>query len=110
MGKKTRKEPTPKHTHRYIKIGGKYTAIWKCAKPDCKHFVYLAQENVIIGRYSECWGCGLKFIMDEMAMMDDQPQCFACRNPEAAELDIDKILREKLAAIQSEDKPESEEV
>jgi hypothetical protein len=98
MGKAKSKGQNAKHTHRYIKIGGNYTPLWKCAEPDCKFFVYTAQENVIVGRFSQCWGCGLKFIMDEDAMKEDQPRCFACRHPEfnLSDDDIAEKLKEAL--------------
>jgi DNA-directed RNA polymerase subunit RPC12/RpoP len=37
-------------------------------------------ENLVIGRASICWGCGDKFVLDEIAMKDDMPQCMNCRN------------------------------
>lgn len=83
MGK-TKRKAHAEHTHRYIKVGGKYASCWKCGDPACTHFVYVTQAYIIEGRYSMCWECGQKFVMDEDAMMEDMPRCFNCRNPELA--------------------------
>ena len=115
-GKTKGRSGSTKHTHQYIKVSGKYTPCWRCADADCRHFVYVAQENVIVDRNSICWGCKNKFQMDEDAMKEDMPRCFECRNPELAPMrlnqnfdqitkikSINKILEEE------EDRPESEE-
>lgn len=104
-----RRAPHAKHTHRYIKIGGKYTPLWKCADGDCRHFVYLAQENVIVGRFSLCWECGLKFIMDEDAMKEDQPRCHECRRNEIPEIYRDKLKKTE-SVDPTEDLPDKIEV
>jgi len=72
---------TPKHIHKYMQTQLKFTKVWRCALPDCRHFMPPHQEELLIGRSSICWGCGEKFTLDEIAMMDDMPNCFTCRNP-----------------------------
>jgi len=73
--------------------------------------VYVAQENVIVGRNSICWECHEKFELDDEAMKEDQPRCGSCRHPETRVIgvDIDEIMREKSKLLtfgQSDDKVE----
>ena len=75
---------TIKHTHRFVRVSGKFVRVWKCADPDCRYLVNQTQEYHVLGNSSLCWGCGAKFVMDEDAMQMDQPECVACRNPEIA--------------------------
>jgi hypothetical protein len=115
------------HTHKYIKVMGTYVYVWRCADPGCVHFVYKPQEFIISGRYSICWGCGLRFIMDDKSMEEDMPRCLECRNPSIKEMDPDDFMehiQKKLRALGSTksddaatsdgtasvDRPESEEV
>lgn len=76
---KKRREIHAKHTHQYTKVTGKFTFVWKCADPDCKHFVYGAQEYIVLGRASICWECRQKFTMDEDSMQEDMPRCIDCK-------------------------------
>lgn len=83
----------PEHIHKYIKVSNKYTALWKCADPYCKHFIYTAQELILLGRASICWGCSNVFPMSEESMKEDQPMCDGCRNPFTEAIpDIDAFI------------------
>lgn len=68
-----------KHTHRFVKISGKYTPIWKCGDGACNFFIYFSQEHTLFGRDSICWICGNTFKMTEEAMQEDNPRCDSCR-------------------------------
>jgi formylmethanofuran dehydrogenase subunit E len=35
-------------------------------------------KEMVIGRYSICWDCGEKFILDPMNMKKDRPICRDC--------------------------------
>jgi hypothetical protein len=82
-----------KHTHKYIRATLKYASVWRCALPDCTHFIPKHQEPLIEGRYSFCWGCGERFILDEDALKEDMPRCFTCRHPSLVEeFDVDEYI------------------
>ena len=59
----------------------KFAKVWRCALSDCYHYMPPHMEEILEGRKSICWGCGQEFALDEIAMMDDMPNCFSCRNP-----------------------------
>ena len=75
------------HTHKYIKSSGKFVKSWRCALPDCKHFMHVNLEHLVEGRVSICWTCDAEFVLDEDAMKEDMPRCFTCRNPETEDFD-----------------------
>jgi hypothetical protein len=100
MGK--RREVSPKHTHHYFKVIGKFTFVWKCADPDCKHFVYGSQEYIVLGRNSYCWNCKKKFEMTETAMQEDMPRCAPCRAGIEVTTDADVDFTEHVEADQIE--------
>lgn len=68
-----------KHIHKYMRQTLKFATVWRCALPDCNHFMPPHQEGMITGRYSICWGCGNKFILDEFTMQNDMPECHNCK-------------------------------
>ena len=91
-----------KHVHKYMRQQLKFVRIWRCATPDCNHWMPPHMEDIIIGRSSICWGCGEKFTLDEAALEDDMPMCFTCRQPAAivetpfGDISIiDQFLKEK---------------
>lgn len=97
MGKRPR-EKVAKHTHHYWKVEGKFTSVWKCADPDCKHFVWASQEYIVLGRSSICWECRQKFTMDDESLKEDMPRCMDCKSsiPFISDVDVDAELRQKL--------------
>jgi hypothetical protein len=94
MTKKKTERP-PKHVHKYVKVSSKFSFIWKCADPMCKHFVYGAQEYIVIGRASICWSCDNLFTLTNEAMKDETPRCDECRAGDISideNMDIDDII------------------
>lgn len=67
-----------KHVHKYHKIEVNNELVWACAMPDCSHHMPKHYENTVIGKYSYCWNCGLKFVMDAQTMAKDMPICSDC--------------------------------
>lgn len=73
-----------KHIHKYIRTSGKFTYVWKCGDPYCKHYIHGSQAYTIIGRISQCWGCGKPFPLAPDFEKDEMPLCPACENPDIA--------------------------
>lgn len=68
-----------KHVHKYMQTQLKHVKVWRCALPDCNHWMPPNLDNLLVGRSSICWGCAEKFTLDEIALMDEMPKCFGCR-------------------------------
>lgn len=68
------------HTHKYYKshIGwgkGKKT-VYRCALPDCSHYV---APNAVLLKYSLCWKCGKEFILPKaVSLLTSKPWCPSC--------------------------------
>jgi hypothetical protein len=70
------------HIHKYMRFKfPKGRTAFKCAS--CPHYVF---PNMIVGRSSICWRCGMEFIMDERASKLKKPHC-DCRKRQ-----LDKVL------------------
>lgn len=68
-----------RHVHKYHHVDMGYSKVWACALPDCNHYMPKHMENTVEGKFSFCWGCGEKFILDSDAMKSDKPHCIECR-------------------------------
>ena len=85
------------HIHKYHKefLGKKKTVIWKCAFPDCTHFVY---TGLVLGKQSVCWNCGDIFILPKIeSKLISEPWCEECsverkKAPEDLS-DLEQLLR-----------------
>lgn len=84
-----------RHTHKYIRAQLRFAQVWRCADPDCNHWMPPHQEGIMEGRASICWQCGEKFVLDIDALKEEMPRCAICRMPEYLETDIDEILLKK---------------
>ena len=74
-----------KHVHKYMRQQLKHIKVWRCALPDCSHWMPPYLEEMIIGRTSLCWECSEQFTLDEDAIAEDMPRCIKCRQPEIAD-------------------------
>lgn len=80
-----------KHVHKYIRVSIRFAMIWKCANPDCSHFMPPHLNGILVGRYSICWQCNDKFVLDDDALSEDMPRCADCRLKDV-HIDIDEVL------------------
>lgn len=70
-----------KHIHKYHRISLKFGQVWACALPTCSHHMPNDLTPTLLGKASICWSCGNEFILDDVNMVDAQPQCNACKYP-----------------------------
>jgi hypothetical protein len=86
---------TKRHVHRYQRdVLGKSYVIYKCALPDCTHYV---PENLVVGRESQCNRCKknnfiIKRTQDGRIL--HKPHCEECtmpsKNPKARKRSLPK--------------------
>ncbi len=88
--------PGKRHVHKYIRTQLRFAVVWRCADPECTHFMPPHQEGLMEGRASFCWGCGEQFILDLDALQEEMPRCVTCRTPAIAEFDVDDLIRKRL--------------
>ncbi len=69
------KSTSKKHVHKYHKVNN----IWTCALPDCSHFMPKNAEDFVLGKYSLCWECNDRFILNSENMKNEQPICEKCK-------------------------------
>lgn len=77
-----------KHIHKYMRQALRHITVWRCALPQCSHFMPPHFNDLIIGRASICWSCGNTFTLDESAMADDMPTCINCRQSSNEEVNV----------------------
>lgn len=94
-----------RHVHKYRKVDLGYANVYACSLPDCPHYMPKHMEKILEGKYSFCWGCDEKFVMDEDALKMEHPKCINCRlgvakqdESEAPVTDIIQKYLEKLEA------------
>lgn len=63
------------HQYKRIRWGKKGTVIFRCMKPNCKH--YLTPE-FILGQACECYICGSEFVIDRTIARLEKPHCDNC--------------------------------
>jgi hypothetical protein len=70
------------HTHKYerVRLGKKY--VYKCALPNCPHYVY---KELAKGRVSICWRCGDEFVMNTYSVQLAKPHCKKCHRLKSGE-------------------------
>lgn len=68
-----------RHTHKYHHVDTPYGKLWSCALPDCNHHMPAHYEATLPGKYSICWQCGEKFILNPENMKQDKPICENCK-------------------------------
>jgi hypothetical protein len=88
--------PGKRHVHKYIRTQLRFALVWRCADPECTHFMPPHQEGLMDGRASFCWQCSQQFILDTDALKEDMPRCPLCRMPEIVDLDIDDLIAHRL--------------
>lgn len=71
--------PKKKHIHRFFRVKGKYTYIFKCAFPDCVFSLNPGQFELLLGRESLCNECDNKLIMTEDSLEENYPKCIKCK-------------------------------
>lgn len=76
---------TGKHIHKYMHQQLKVIKVWRCAAPECSHWMPPHLEDLLMGRFSVCWNCNETFPLDERAMQDEQPVCINCIVPDMEE-------------------------
>lgn len=82
-----------KHIHKYHHVDTIQGKLWACALPGCNHHMPIHYENLLIGKFSICWACNEKLILDEEVMKSDKPECINCRTglKEEKEKDISHL-------------------
>lgn len=68
------------HTHKYFKSfigwGRNKKEIYRCALPDCPHYVF---TNLVLMRNSICWNCGKEFVLPKaISLLTSKPWCPEC--------------------------------
>lgn len=67
------------HIHKYhrVKLGKqKQYTVYKCALPDCAHYV---GKELARGRRSICWQCGNDFVLSAYSIRLAKPYCPNCK-------------------------------
>ena len=94
-----------KHVHKYFRFQLGFKKVWRCALPDCNHFMPAHLENLVEGRASICWKCGEEtVILTPLNMEMEHPICISCmgfKPPEETFINEIGILSE---LIQSREK------
>lgn len=93
-----------RHVHKYHKVDMGFSSVWACALPDCSHYMPKHMENTIEGKFSLCWGCGEKFILDVDAMKLTKPMCFNCRTGSTKEEETAPMSENLRALLEHLDK------
>jgi len=77
--------PSKKHIHKYERIKTAIGFLWRCALPNCNHYMPRHMEGFVEGKLSICWGCDNEILLYENNMsdkckMDDKirPMCDKC--------------------------------
>lgn len=68
-----------RHNHKYHHIDMSFGKVWACALPDCNHYMPQHMESMLPGKYSICWECGEKMVLDSENMKESMPRCTKCR-------------------------------
>lgn len=92
-----------RHIHKYHRVDLGYANVYACALPDCPHYMPKHMENTLEGKYSFCWGCDEKFILDKPALELMKPLCVNCRLgtvPTEPDLPMAEALRELLHKLE----------
>lgn len=64
------------HKYHRVDIGrGKPYKVYRCALPNCPH--YMPNENLVEGKSSICWDCGVDFVLIK-SLMVLKPTCHEC--------------------------------
>lgn len=85
-----------RHIHKYYRTDLQFTKVWRCALPDCNHYMPPHIAQLVEGRGSICWGCGEIFVLDGHNMKDDQPQCYDCKPIETSNSEgLAELLKQK---------------
>jgi hypothetical protein len=92
-----------RHRHKYHRIDiGMGTPVWKCALPDCSHYMPKHMEGLLNGKNSTCWECGADINLNPSNMEEDKPKCDNCRlgiTPENVAIAEEAPLSPALAAF-----------
>lgn len=62
------------HKYRRIKMGNDYE-VYKCVLPGCPHYI---RPELVVGRFSLCWGCDEQFTMSATSATRLKPKCQKC--------------------------------
>ncbi len=68
-----------RHTHKYYRADLGFGKVWACALPECTHHMPEHYAALMNGKYSLCWECGERMVLDPMAMEMERPICLNCR-------------------------------
>lgn len=58
-------------------IGRKDYPVYRCTKPDCKHYV---RPELLEGKIAECGRCESSFVCDKSSKNLAEPHCSGCTN------------------------------
>jgi hypothetical protein len=65
--------------HKYHRVDLKFTKVWACALPKCRHHMPEYLTPMLLGKASICWNCDAEFILDDENMKDSRPCCMSCK-------------------------------
>jgi hypothetical protein len=77
-----------RHIHKYEKVTLSFGQVWRCALPECSHYMGNHLAGLVEGKASFCWQCDNPMILDTENMKEDRPRCTNCRlgiNPDSIE-------------------------
>lgn len=84
------------HTHKYYKAKLGKKIIYRCAVPNCPHYV---MRELVLNRMSICWSCGDPFILPHaISLLQSKPVCKECSSKRKKPVEVD-IPAEALANI-----------
>jgi len=63
--------------HKYMKVNGKESVIYRCMEPGCSHWI---RSIFIVNRIAKCWYCGNNFIITKELARLTKPHCDNCTN------------------------------
>lgn len=68
------------HTHKFmrVKLGRKGYEVFKCMVPDCPTYI---RKELVVGRQTICWRCGIVLIMNQWHATMKKPHCRTCTRP-----------------------------
>ncbi len=90
-------KPAKDHVHEYIRVnnldGSPDKSRYRCADPDCHHWMY---KNFLKGKRSRCSKCHIEeFFLDNESLRRACPVCFKCSGSKKA-----REVRERLADLE----------
>lgn len=100
-----------KHPHKLLLIEGR---TWRCVLDGCAFFVHLGLAHVITGKRIICWNCEDTFqVLSELSTKEPRPICPICKGEAfhiPTQLDIDELIKQKIAARKKAEEDTEDEV